>query len=101
MERPTYKTEEQNPLPQVETSNNANPTEIANSQPVIPSSVYFLRIAIAVFAFLSGALLEKYLELNDWGGVAFFIGIIGAWIYASFKTKFFGSETERRIGDFL
>jgi Na+/glutamate symporter len=95
------KTEQKNPELQVETDANSESAEVEKTSQDDLTSVYFLRILLSVSAFVLSHLFEDYLALNDWGGVAFFIGIIGAWIYASFKTKFFGSETERRIGDFL
>lgn len=98
---PAYKTKEKNPELQVEPESKSESTEIENTTQDDPSSVYFLRILVSISAFVLSHSLEDYLELNDWGWVTFFVGIIGAWIYTSFKTKFFGSETERRIGDFL
>lgn len=101
MELPAYKTKEKNSELQVEPDSKSESAEIENTTQDDPSSVYFLRILVSISAFVPSHLVEDYLELNDWGWITVFVGIIGAWIYTSFKTKFFGSETERRIGDFL
>ncbi|MBL8207998.1 MAG: hypothetical protein JNM09_27440 [Blastocatellia bacterium] len=101
MELHSPRTEDGNSVPSVTTATDNDSSELEKSLKDDPSPVYFLRILMGIGSFVLSHLVGDYLELHLWYGFAIFMGIVLTWMGASFKSKFFGSATERRIGNWL